>query len=48
MAGNRGLDQFAKMSVEGVKRAFLVSPHEAAVAGDVGGKYRRELPLNVV
>ena len=48
MLGDRRLQQFATMSVEPGERAFLVRPHQPAVAGNIPGENGRKPPLHTM
>ena len=45
MLGDHRLQQFAAMGVEPGERAFLVGPHQPAVAGNIPGENGRKPPL---
>jgi hypothetical protein len=45
MLGDHRLQQVATMGVEPGQRAFLVGPHQPAVAGDIPGENGRKPPL---
>jgi hypothetical protein len=45
--GDAGVDQIAPARLEPSEGAFLVRPHQARVAGDVGGDHRGELAFGL-
>jgi hypothetical protein len=44
--GETGVDQIAPACLEPSERSFLVRPHQARIAGDIGGNNRNELPFS--
>ena len=47
MPGDTGIDQLAPARLELGERAFLVSAHQARIAGDIGGNDRRHLAFGL-
>ena len=46
MLGDLGVDQFAADRLQRRERALLVRPHQARVAGDIGGQNGRQPALD--
>jgi hypothetical protein len=47
MLGNAGIDQIAPARLEPGERSFLVRPHKAGVASDIGSDDRSELAFGM-
>ena len=48
MFGDLGIDEFLTVRLELAQRAFLISAHQAAIAGNVAGENRGQPAVHLV